>query len=126
MEAFGDYRDRTTGTVTIITTTIMVAVPRTIRSFKAKSYSHSYQINRVMGNYSGMDGMNLMTERYCDKERCFASHRKDRISMLGRPEFRRFVASLAGDGEVSEDEVIKALENAKGMLSEEAILLVGQ
>jgi hypothetical protein len=38
----------------------IVAVPRTMRSFQPNKYCHSYQLNKVLGNYSGMSSLFLV------------------------------------------------------------------
>ena len=62
----------------------VVAVPRTVRSFKAKKYTNSYHLNKVMGNYSGIDTINL-TDRYLsdDTPRVQESIQKDAVCQKG-------------------------------------------
>lgn len=40
----------------------LVALPRTMVSFKSKHFTNSYTVNRAIGTYSGLDTVNLTTE----------------------------------------------------------------
>jgi hypothetical protein len=71
----------------------VMAVPRTVRSFQPKAYSHSYQLNRVMGNYSGMDSLNLTTQSMYENRQSLVSFRRDQLAVLGRPDYRAFICT---------------------------------
>jgi hypothetical protein len=73
--------------------TKVMAVPQTVRSFQPKAYSHSYQLNKVMGNYSGMDSLNLTTQSMYEYWRSVVSFRRDQLAVLGRPDYWAFICT---------------------------------
>ena len=67
-------------------------VPRTVRAFKNKSHSNSYQINKIMGNFQGMDSMMLMTNYDSSKKRSDMSYLRDKLAIQYRIEYRNFIS----------------------------------
>jgi hypothetical protein len=72
----------------------VTVVPRTIRSFQAKPFSNTFQINRVLGNYSGIDCINLTDQMLYPNFRSEISLQRDAICMSARPDFLNFVCGL--------------------------------
>ena len=73
----------------------VVAIPRTIRSFQARSFSHSYNLNRAMGTYSGIDTVDLCDDlNFGEPERSHLSFTRDMIAMNQRTEYRSFISNL--------------------------------
>ena len=73
----------------------VVAVPRTVRKFKANKFSNSYQVNQVMGNYSGLDSLNLSSVFTVTEPRSNVSIGRDLLTMRGRPDYYNFVKTLS-------------------------------
>jgi hypothetical protein len=75
----------------------VVVTPRTIRPFLAKSYSHSYQLNRAMGTYNGFDAVDLCGELdFGEFERSHVSFVRDMIAINQRSDYRSFVLRSSG------------------------------
>jgi hypothetical protein len=72
----------------------VTVVPRTICSFQAKPFSNTFQINRVLGNYSGIDCINLTDQILYPNFRSEISLQRDAICMSARPDFLNFVCGL--------------------------------
>jgi predicted GIY-YIG superfamily endonuclease len=69
----------------------VVAVPRTVRAFQSNKFTNSYQINKALGSYSGLDTMNLTTELYNTHERTALGVHRSIVTISGRPDFQNFV-----------------------------------
>ena len=69
----------------------VVAVPRTVRAFQSNKFTNSYQINKALGSYSGLDTMNLTTELYNTHERTALGVHRSVLTISGRPDFENFV-----------------------------------
>lgn len=71
-------------------------IPRTVRAFRAKKFTNSYHLNKIMGNYSGVDSINL-TDLILGAsfKRVLKSLHKDYIAIRGRPDYRLFLKKLA-------------------------------
>jgi hypothetical protein len=73
----------------------VVATPRTIRPFQAKRYSHSYQLNRAMGTYAGVDTVDLCADlNFGEHERSNLSFVCHVIAANQRTDYRSFTLNL--------------------------------
>lgn len=73
----------------------VVVIPRTVRPFQAKSYSHSYQLNRAMGTYTGIDTVDLCDQLdFGEHERSHLSFVRDMIAVNQRVDYRSFMSNL--------------------------------
>jgi hypothetical protein len=99
----------------------VVVVPRTVRSFQAKTFSNSYQLNRAMGTYSGIDTIDLTNQLdYGEQERSHLSFVRDMIAMNQRSDYRSFISKLP-----EKDRQITR-KHAKALLKESDELCNGQ
>ena len=69
----------------------VVAVPRTVRAFQSNKFTNSYQINKALATYSGLDTMNLTTELYNSHERTALGVHRTVVTISGRRDFENFV-----------------------------------
>jgi predicted GIY-YIG superfamily endonuclease len=99
----------------------VVAVPRTVRAFRSNKFTNSYQINKALGSYSGLDTMNLTTELYNTQERSALGVHRTVITMSGRPDFKNFVQDFKANRCKTELDTVgcdSLLQNSKTMLRE--------
>jgi hypothetical protein len=73
----------------------VVATPRTNQKIRANKFSNSYQVNQVMGSYSGLDSMNLLSVFTVTKPRSVVSIGRDLLAMRGCPDYYNFVTTLS-------------------------------
>ena len=97
------------------------AVPRTIKSFKAKTYTNSYHLNKVMGNYSGVDSINLTDQTLNSAQsRIDESLRKDALAARGRKDYKNFITRKSKKEELGwEDSINHILEKSDQLWTED-------
>jgi hypothetical protein len=102
----------------------VVVVPRTIRSFQAKTYSNSYQLNRAMGSYSGIDTVDLISDlHYGEQERSHLSFLRDMIAMNQRSDYRLFISRLPEkDRQITREYAQALLEESNALCDDEAMV----
>ena len=69
------------------------------REFKAAKYGNSYQINKILAGYTGIDTINLTTELRNFSKRNAVSVQRDVAAMLGRQDFNEHIINLVQEGE---------------------------
>jgi predicted GIY-YIG superfamily endonuclease len=100
------------------TTAEVVVVPRTVKAFQANKFTHSYQINKVMGTYSGLDSLNLTDVLDYNKEKALMSTQRDMIAYRGRADYRNFIQNIRRKNHfVSKNDVIGFIDKAESMFS---------
>lgn len=74
----------------------VVANPRTIKSFKLGKHTSSYHLNKVMGNYSGIDTINVTDHlSSAQNPRTEESLTKDLLAIRCRADYRQFTVRMA-------------------------------
>jgi hypothetical protein len=84
----------------------VMAVPRTIRNFKKGKFTNSYHLNKVMGNFKGIDSMNL-TSDILKKKKNMITRRRELLTIHGRPECLNY-NDAGGFPAVSQEDVNEA------------------
>jgi hypothetical protein len=98
----------------------VVVVPRTVRPFQAKAFSHSYQLNYAMGTYSGIDTIDLTNKFDYGVERSHLSFARDMLAMNQRTDYRSFILGLPRkDGQVTRKHVDGLLKESDELFGNE-------
>jgi hypothetical protein len=78
----------------------IVPIPRVIKPIRAYQYCTSYEVNKVVGNYNGLDSMYISDQGNFDKQPIEIVAERNALCLAGRSDMRDHIEFLAKEGRI--------------------------